>query len=505
MQNNNQHILHRVNLEITTESESQAFAIKEQVDVFIKNQFFPQLESLFDALVPVEEIRRFETLELSLHLKSITEMISLKDQLVSQLHEKIEFAASTMGTQVDSHSNNLQSPDQKRNNENILLCFLNTGQLPWFARPSTFQDYIESGTLFKSLQNKSFIQRLKKQFSVHNQSITRFIQQFDKKHIEELIIQLTGENKINRQKFHIRISKQDIWIKNSLYFLIISKLIQKNNSGSMEPFHELILEIHAKSSSNSVANRKIKQIQEILSIIPLNNSINLTHQIPEINDQPKPFEINNRQHNLTANPESGKNSPEISIRNIADLESEENIDDDQDVDLVLNATNKKSVYIENAGLILAHPFLWDLFSRTKCTDDLNSLLPDKKDLAVHILHFLATGREQEMEYNLTFEKFLCGIPLDSPVAREVILSDQSKIECNDLLLSMIRFWPELKNTSPDGLRQMFLQRSGKLDLEKPPYKLHIERRAQDVLLEHLQWNISIVKLPWIQELLFTEW
>jgi hypothetical protein len=33
----------------------------------------------------------------------------------------------------------------------------------------------------------------------------------------------------------------------------------------------------------------------------------------------------------------------------------------------------------------------------------------------------------------------------------------------------------------------------------------VERAAQDVLLDKITWNISLVKLPWVKELLFVEW
>ncbi|MFY9152172.1 MAG: contractile injection system tape measure protein [Prolixibacteraceae bacterium] len=506
MQNNNQHILHRVNLDITTNSEAQAFAIRKHIDEFLKEQLFPQIESLFDSTVSPDEIRRFGSLELSLHLKSIDDMNSVKDHLVSQLHEKIEFAASTMGKHAESRSMNLHSPDQKRNNENIFLNFLNTGQLPWFATPPAFRDYIESGKLLESFHDDSFIKRLKLQLFRHKQSISRFIQQFEYKYIEELIIQLSGVKEIEHQRFSFRVSGHDQWIKKSTYFLIISSLIHDDYSDSVKLFQDLISEIHAKSRSKSAATRKIKQVQELLSFLKLNLwAIHPDKNQKNTISQPQPPEVQDFPLNLNSSSESSLQSPDIRQKNGEQKQVIDNFSDEQQIAPDFNKIENKAVYIENAGLILVHPFLWDLFSRTKCTDEVNALPPDKKDLAVHILHYLATGHEQEMEYMLTFEKFLCGIPLDSPVSREILLSDQAKIECNDLLLSIIRFWPELKNTSPDGLRQMFLQRNGKLDLQKPPYKLYIERKAQDVLLEHLQWNISIVKLPWFQELLFTEW
>lgn len=183
----------------------------------------------------------------------------------------------------------------------------------------------------------------------------------------------------------------------------------------------------------------------------------------------------------------------------------EKLSDKKEPSQTTENAGQKSQYVQNAGLILAHPFLWDLFSRTQCTDGKSSLLPEKKQLAVHLLHYLATGQEHEMEYNLSFEKFLCALPPDEPIDRKLSIPETDKAECNDLLQSIIRHWPALKNTSPDGLRQMFIQRDGKLDLRKIPYKLSVERKAQDILLDQLQWSIAIVKLPWTKDLLFTEW
>jgi hypothetical protein len=121
------------------------------------------------------------------------------------------------------------------------------------------------------------------------------------------------------------------------------------------------------------------------------------------------------------------------------------------------------------------------------------------------MHFIATGTENVFESSLVFEKFLCGVPLKRPVQQESLLTESIKTEANDLLTEVIRYWPALKNTSPDGLRQMFIQRDGKLIQEEAKYRLIVERKAQDVLLDKLSWNISVIKLPWISKILFTEW
>ncbi len=116
-----------------------------------------------------------------------------------------------------------------------------------------------------------------------------------------------------------------------------------------------------------------------------------------------------------------------------------------------------------------------------------------------------SGNENAFEGNLIFEKSLCGGPLKIPVQQKSLLTDSIKTEANGLLVEVIRYWPALKNTSADGLREAFIQRDGKLFQEDAKYRLIVERKAQDVLLEKLSWNISVIKLPWISNILFTEW
>ncbi len=132
-------------------------------------------------------------------------------------------------------------------------------------------------------------------------------------------------------------------------------------------------------------------------------------------------------------------------------------------------------------------------------------MEDRRYIAVQALHFLTTGEEDFFEGNLVFCKFLCGVPLKIPVPRASLLTNFMKEEASHLLTEAIKHWPALKNTSPDGLRQMFLQRDGKLISKEQNFKLIVERKTQDILLDKLAWNISLVKLPWSNELLYIEW
>jgi hypothetical protein len=125
--------------------------------------------------------------------------------------------------------------------------------------------------------------------------------------------------------------------------------------------------------------------------------------------------------------------------------------------------------------------------------------------AVHLLHFLASGTENPPEYQLTFEKYLCGMGLLSPVPRFIHLSEAMKEESEKLLRAAIGHWKALKRTSPAGLREGFLQRPGKLLLDDFQHRLIIESKAHDVLLNYLPWGYGIIHIPWLKQPLIVDW
>ena len=57
----------------------------------------------------------------------------------------------------------------------------------------------------------------------------------------------------------------------------------------------------------------------------------------------------------------------------------------------------------------------------------------------------------------------------------------------------------------EALREGFLQRVGKLVNRNDRLVLFMETSAIDVLLDYLPWNLSIIKLPWLKDLLYVEW
>lgn len=160
-------------------------------------------------------------------------------------------------------------------------------------------------------------------------------------------------------------------------------------------------------------------------------------------------------------------------------------------------------YIDNAGLVLLHPFLVRFFEGLGIAADDNLLQSDR---ALCLLHYLATGQSVAPEYELLLPKVLCNIPLEAPVEAGLILGDAEKEETTALLEAVIRHWEALQNTSPDGLRGTFFVRPGKLSVRKDgDWLLQVEPKTFDILLSQLPWGIGMIQLPWMDRMLWVEW
>jgi hypothetical protein len=164
------------------------------------------------------------------------------------------------------------------------------------------------------------------------------------------------------------------------------------------------------------------------------------------------------------------------------------------------------LFVNQAGLAILHPFLPAYFEEVGLLE--GDVFRDRQtqETAIYLLHYLATGQVDAPEYELVLPKLLCGWQLNDPVTREPSLPDAALAEGEHLLQTVINYWEALKSTSPDGLREGFLQREGKLtQLYEGDWRLQVEQQAIDVLLGSLPWGFNVVKLPWMENLLMVEW
>ncbi len=180
------------------------------------------------------------------------------------------------------------------------------------------------------------------------------------------------------------------------------------------------------------------------------------------------------------------------------LKEEELIFQQEDID-------EDGIYLPNAGLILVHPFLPTLFDRTGFWDGAGFRDLEARQKAILLLHFLATGDRHPAEYSLVFAKMLCGYAVEMPLPGELQLEEEHCAEGLVMLDNIVQRWEKLGNSSMEGLREGFLRRNGKLFNRGGRLVLQVESSGIDVLLDYLPWNIGLVKLPWLKDILYVEW
>ncbi len=174
-------------------------------------------------------------------------------------------------------------------------------------------------------------------------------------------------------------------------------------------------------------------------------------------------------------------------------------------------TELECLYVENAGLVLASPFLPQLFSSLgllRPADDTGQsarIDPDQVSRAVHLLQFLVDGRCDAPEPELVLNKLLCGLTPDTPVAAAVIPTGAETNLCEQLLRAMLANWSVISNTSVEGLQESFLQRSGRLELRPDGPAVTVERKTLDVLVDQVPWGFRMILHPWMVQPVHVIW
>jgi hypothetical protein len=172
---------------------------------------------------------------------------------------------------------------------------------------------------------------------------------------------------------------------------------------------------------------------------------------------------------------------------------------------LMKVPEEEGIFVRHAGLVLLHPFLDRFFNNLGLVKNGSFTDMYSHQKSLYLLHYLSTGELKGPEHELVTAKVICAYPLHKPVEKYIELTGDEINEANELLVNVIGQWDVLKNSSPEGLREGFLQRNGKYTAKNEKGCLYVESHAIDILLDHLPWNIHIVKLPWMIDPLWVEW
>jgi hypothetical protein len=249
-----------------------------------------------------------------------------------------------------------------------------------------------------------------------------------------------------------------------------------------------------------------REAQQEVTTTPAESPESSLRQVPKAGDEtweiPKPTKATETAENEPAELLRAAAGPDT--RNVSS--SEARTDNEPKMELASVADDLPFV-VRFAGLVLLHPFLVRLFQATGVVQvDMSRLSRESTERAAAMLCRLVQPDEPRYEFELGFIKVLLGMHPAAYLSVDFrCLSTSQRTECDLLLEAAIEHWGALKKTSPQGLREAFLQRGGLLRHDQDAWKLQVERRSMDVLLDRLPWAISVIKLPWMRKAIYTEW
>lgn len=170
--------------------------------------------------------------------------------------------------------------------------------------------------------------------------------------------------------------------------------------------------------------------------------------------------------------------------------------------------DNEAIYIANAGLVLLANYAPRLFALLGLTRDNDFVDLAARHRAVHCLAYLSDGHARSEEHAWVLNKLLCGIPIDEPVPPAGEL-DTVRGTLDGLLLAVIAHWKALGHTTPDGLRQTFLCRIGRLAeheaYDSQHWRMKVQPGSFDLLLDRLPWSFGTIKLPWMKGAIHVDW
>ncbi len=551
---NERHIIHRVNITIDAPDEKSAKPLQDKALHLFYHRILPDLEGWLDKQLSGAVTIRLDRLDLDLQSLDPSRFdAGFSELALCSFREKIELLMTPIPVKNAENTDvSIPSISAEERLFEFFLFFLETGRRPWWSGNS--DDLLKEEMLMELTRcmHQERIDRLIGLFRTEKRAVERLVKQFPRWFVIQITMFLfQGRVKLELEKEEIALLLDNLLMQLSpeerLSFFSASGLpdavLQKINqdvhdgkSGYSPEEFALPLEYFLKQSS----------LEERLSFFSASGlpdavlqKINQDVHDGKSGYSTKEFALLLEYFLKQTSPEerfsllsaSGLQDA-VLLRSLCQLVKGSEPVDSKSVKAISAAVHSEAqelkkrstppsekhlgksksregeedgIYVDHAGLVLLHPFMESFFKEFDLLKDGRFKNERSRNIAIHLLCFLATGEDSPAEHLLTFEKFLCGAELDEPVERFVTVGESMKDECETLLQAAIGHWKALKNTSPDGLREGFLQRSGKLVLDDFQNRLVVENKTHDVLLSFLPWGYGIIKLSWLERPLFVDW
>lgn len=503
---------------VSTGSAAEAFAIRQHLHDHWQDLLLPAFDQAFNEAVNGEQVIHIPKIELRLKVTSKEQLAEMLPSLIYQhLREHLQ---SALQKQPRSNEPGILTTTTQPNQFDILLHYLHTGLIPWHianTSPATITselkatchqrwvpllDYLQNQRkatasfyfrLFQLLSEDKLITLVKTLFNnipqtwwaIGEQFVTLLLREeprFFNRHTQhQLVIMILMESMRNRESANAP----------DFAFLVESALSQEEKSR----LKDFILSLPA-----AVA---ILFQPKLTETVLVDNAILL----PTLPHAESDSSVGCATYYPLINASSDSDTfydvlldESVWVNNVALLPTLHQT-------AVFNPPTKERfpLTVNHAGLVLLHPFI-SPFVENRGAKEIGKTQLASLPRAAALLHFLATGQEEIYEYELGLIKILLGLSPDIPLlVAEGLIESSDQAEIETLLQSVIHHWSILKNTSVHGLRTSFLQRQALLSEAENGWKLQVECQAFDMLLNYLPWSISVVKLPWMKQAIYSEW
>ena len=464
------HVIHKVYLELDTTSLDQAHHIKDNITDFLHAELLPELEKQIEQLdANMEDFAvQFSEVKLEIDADNITLDTTIKDKIKhafeAQLIDQINSVKTNKQADTSDQATSESKPIKTKEAHALetFITFLKTGTNPWWNADQSIATLFEV-PVFKTIISTAGFSRKIKETLKQPIVLERFVKQLKLEEVRLIILQLCKDLNIE-----LTFTEETLEIVKLFSVAMQQKLIKQI----------IVLIIDKKSIPK---NTVIQFIKQALIKEPIK-------------------QIKKKERTLL----------KLLSNNLAEVEKIEFITEEETVNQPKKqeedqhkSPQEDGIIVDNAGLVLTHPFLKHFFTHCELLDDKQQL--KDPELAAHLLHYLATGNTQQPESELAFEKFICDIPIHQPITREVEITDAHKEHAQKMLEAVNNNWSAMKSSSVGLLQHEFLQRPGKLNISDFGINITIERKTHDILLDKLSWGIGLIKLPWRSDFIYVNW
>jgi hypothetical protein len=506
------HIIRKQNLKVQA-SVHDAFALKRKMEL-IMMEISPKLNTLFDELVSENEWLQIDKLDIQINDISENDLEEeLLKKILQSIHEKIAARKYNIRSIEGDINIPFETVSVSQKTISALIYFLQNGMFPWWFEP-TSQAAIEEKflmafadvptatdnltTLSNALKNDVSRSRLVEQFS--EKLFLRIVQLLSTKVSGKLFAEMELIRPILHQIAQEQLIDHERWFKkvhhrsNTVLLQLLSEANSYNTPSILEIWIKSFL-AEIQQVTRSTIELKLHQHKILHPYLETN----------KISSQPGKFKKETKSQPESGSDKSLESLKEVTKESKAEVSPEFFENESERLPEIILAnlieTTEGSI-VANAGLILVAPFLPGLFKNLGIFEN-NELT--NINHAIAVMHYIVHGNLQYREYDVLLCKVLCGLENNEPIEIVDQLPDHHMSEVEDMLSTAISYWTALKNTSPDGLREGFLLRSGKLSHKFDEWFLFVEQKTLDVLLQQLPWTIGFIKLPWMNKMLKVEW